>query len=728
MEPDFELRSFKDGAQDHELLHLAADIHRGDQVFDQRRNRTEAVAHLVANLAKVLFVLRACEPAIEHQALVLVGNVSFGNVGRDGDSELGFEVGAHRLAAQLGNRLFHHLGVELEADRRDLPVLLVAEQIAGAAVLEIGHRELEPTTAFGFDQFTERIDSPLGIAGDDVFAGDEKICVRLLARAPDAAAQLVELGEAEMIRAVDYHGVGIGNVEAGFYYRAANQHVDALFDEVAHHVLELALLHLAMRNCRRGLGHQGAKVARHVVDILDAVVHEEDLPAAVQLAQNRSADGRVVEMRDEGANHLAVRRRGLNHREIADAEHRHVQSAWNRRRGHGQHGDELLEFLDSLLVSDAKAMLLVDDQQAEARKLNVARKQAMSADDNINFAAKCLLDDGAILLVAAKPRDHLDPDRIVLEALAESIRVLLGENRGRHQQSNLATVHDGDERGAKCDFGFAEAGVAADQAVHRFDPGQVADDVVDCGLLVRRLLKLEARCKLLVVYTGGRIGVALEHLARRVHVEQFGRHRKHGVAGAALYFFPGAAAELVELRFRIVATDITLDQIYPLDGDVHRVVACVFEVQEIAFDVGDLEMPESAVLRDSMVNMHDEIVGLQLLEIEQHALCGWAPAPMDTRLAENFLFAVDVESVGLQDGAGRNFAFHDRGAIIGPFEQRGEALTSGIHLEVPGFEMAAQTRDLIAAFDDHQRSALSALDFTEFGRERLEAGRCPHAV
>src|SRR5260370_26163429 len=135
MESNFELRSLQYSAQNHELLHLPADVHRGDKLFDKRRHRTEAVAHFVANLAKVRFVLRACEAAIEHQALVLVGDIRLGNVGGDIDSELGFEVGAKRLAAELGDRLFHHLGIELEADRRDLSMLLVAEQIAGASML-----------------------------------------------------------------------------------------------------------------------------------------------------------------------------------------------------------------------------------------------------------------------------------------------------------------------------------------------------------------------------------------------------------------------------------------------------------------------------------------------------------------------------------------------------------------------------------------------------------------
>ena len=228
-------------------------------------------------------------------------------------------------------------------------------------------------------------------------------------------------------------------------------------------------------------------------------------------------------------------------------------------------------------------------------------------------AAAGVVDHGPIFLVAAKPRDHLDANRIILEALAKRVPVLLGEDRRRHQHGDLPAVHHGDEGGAQRDFSFAEAGVAADQPIHRLDARQVADDVVDRRLLVRRLLELEARREFLVVRARWRIRVPLHHLARRVHVEQLGRHREHRLPGAPLNLLPRAAAQLVELGFRVVAADVSLNEIYPLDRHVHRVVAGVFEIEKVALDVGDLHVPQAAVLRDAVIDMHDEIVGLAAL-------------------------------------------------------------------------------------------------------------------
>src|SRR6202040_525547 len=104
-----------------------------------------------------------------------------------------------------------------------LAVLLVAEQVAGAAMLEVGHRQFETAAALGLDQLTQSVDSPLGVAGDDVLAGNQQVRGRLLARASDASAQLVKLRKTKMGGAIDDHRVGVGNAEARFDNRAADQ-------------------------------------------------------------------------------------------------------------------------------------------------------------------------------------------------------------------------------------------------------------------------------------------------------------------------------------------------------------------------------------------------------------------------------------------------------------------------------------------------------------------------
>ncbi len=119
----------------------------------------------------------------------------------------------------------------------------------------------------------------------------------------------------------------------------------------------------------------------------------------------------------------------------------------------------------------------------------------------------------------AKARDHFDSHRVAVEALAHRVPVLLREHRGRHQHRHLSPVHHRDERRAQRHLGLAEAGVAANQPVHRLGPAHVADHFVDRGELVGRLFELEALGEFRVVGARMGEGVALHHLARGIDVE-----------------------------------------------------------------------------------------------------------------------------------------------------------------------------------------------------------------
>ena len=73
--------------------------------------------------------------------------------GRDERVDAGVDAhrpdGGARLAGELGHGLVQHLDVELEAERGDVARLLGAEQVAGAADLEVAHRDLEAGAELG---------------------------------------------------------------------------------------------------------------------------------------------------------------------------------------------------------------------------------------------------------------------------------------------------------------------------------------------------------------------------------------------------------------------------------------------------------------------------------------------------------------------------------------------------------------------------------------------------
>ena len=79
--------------------------------------------------------------------------------------------------------------------------------------------------------------------------------------AADAAAQLVQVGQAVAVGLVDEDRVGVGNVQAAFDDRRGQQQVELVGDEVEHHLLQLVLGHLAVADARCGPRARSAAAA-----------------------------------------------------------------------------------------------------------------------------------------------------------------------------------------------------------------------------------------------------------------------------------------------------------------------------------------------------------------------------------------------------------------------------------------------------------------------------------
>ena len=124
----------------------------------------------------------------------------------------------------------------------------------------------------------------------------------------------------------------------------------------------------------RACGTSVCELLRHRLDRQHAVVQEEDLPAAVQLALDGIADDALVVLRDDGLDRQPVLRRRLDGAHVARAGERQVERARNRRGAQREHVHQLAQHLELLLVHHAEALLLVDDHQAQ-----VLERQCRSA-------------------------------------------------------------------------------------------------------------------------------------------------------------------------------------------------------------------------------------------------------------------------------------------------------------------------------------------------------------
>ena len=178
------------------------------------------------------------------------------DAGMQGAVEVRFLARAQRI-----HRASQQFRVQREADFLDLSALLVAEQFAGAADLEIVRREREPGA-----EILERIDrlEPLDRIGrHDGTRRCDQVGIGAMVRAADAAAQLVQLRQAEAVGAIDDDRVGGRHVDAAFDNRRAQQDIEAPVVEIQHDLLELALGHLAVTDANARFRYQLAEPLAH---------------------------------------------------------------------------------------------------------------------------------------------------------------------------------------------------------------------------------------------------------------------------------------------------------------------------------------------------------------------------------------------------------------------------------------------------------------------------------
>ena len=135
-------------------------------------------------------------------------------------------------------------------------------------------------------------------------------------------------------------------------------------------------------------GQSAAQALGGLVDRLDAVVQEERLAPALVLALERLADELLVVVADVGLDRAPALGRRLDHADVAHAGQRHLQRARDRRGAHRDHVDGELQLPQELLLLDAEALLLVDDQQPEVLRPRVAPEHAMGPDQDVDLARR----------------------------------------------------------------------------------------------------------------------------------------------------------------------------------------------------------------------------------------------------------------------------------------------------------------------------------------------------
>ena len=488
-------------------------------------------------------------------------------------------------------------------------MLLGSHKRAGTANLQVAHGDAH--AAAQVLELGKCGQARRRLLGERQLAREHKVRVGLRGRAAHTALELVELCQTQALRVLDDERVGGRVVDAALHDGRGDEHVDLFGRELDHHILDLARAHLAVRYAHARLG-RGLVHARHgVVDGLDAVGHVVHLTAATHLQANRRAHhvGVVLShVHDYGA---APGRRRRDQAHVAHAARGHLHGSRNRRCRKREHVNLLAQVLELLLVLHAKALLLVNDHQAQVLGVHIGRKQTMRADEHINRALGKRLERALLLRRGAEAAEHFDLEAKRGKALKERLVVLLGQNgRGAEHHDLAAGVH-ALKRRAQGNLGLAETHVAAQQAIHGLGRLHVGLDVGDGLQLVARLVVREALLHLDLLGRVGRAGDTGNRRAARIQIDQVKRQLFGVLARLVGGTRPVGGVEPGQARLVAVRTDVSRDAVDLLQRHVELVTVGIFQQKVVAFLAAHFLARNLAKERDAVGGMHHVVARLK---------------------------------------------------------------------------------------------------------------------
>ena len=307
--------------------------------------------------------------------------------------------------------------------------------------------------------------------------------------AADAAAQLVELRQAEPFRVLHNHHARVWNVHPDLDNRSRYQKVQLARGERLHHPVLPVRLHAAVQqpDVIRGedlggkmVGHPGGCLEIELRRLLDQRVDHVRLTAGLELLPYERV-------------HFVAARLGLDerlHREpprrkIADGRHVEVavdgqrERPRNRGRGHDEHVGMEPFCTQRCALQHTKPVLLVDHHQPQRLEPHVALHQRVRADDQMNRPG---LDFGQ-LFAPCRARGRSGQERHAkprpLEQARDIQKMLVGQDFGRRHERHLLAVLHGDQRRHERNDRFPRSDVALQEPIHRMRPLQILHDVLE---------------------------------------------------------------------------------------------------------------------------------------------------------------------------------------------------------------------------------------------------------
>src|SRR5690606_35050164 len=287
--------------------------------------------------------------------------------------------------------------------------LLAAENVSRTAEFQVESCDAKTGPKVG--KFADRTQPAAGDGCEFEFAGNEQICIRAAVRTAYAAAKLIKLRQAVIIRSVDDDRVRTRNVDAVLDDRCRYQNVEFMIDEIEHYLPKFLLVHLAVTDSDTRVRHDLLQMCGDRLDRFDAVVNEKHLAVAAQFEFDGGTNDVLAELNDLSVDRQTVARRCFDDGKVTHSQQRHIQRSRYGRRRKRQYIDLFLQLFEFFFVSDAEPLLFVNYNKAEFGQFYVGRKNAVRADQNIDPALFRIGRHGFLLLWRTEPRRQFDLNR-----------------------------------------------------------------------------------------------------------------------------------------------------------------------------------------------------------------------------------------------------------------------------------------------------------------------------
>ena len=229
----------------------------------------------------------------------------------------------------------------------------------------------------------------------------------------------------------------------------------------------------------------------------------------------------------------------------------------------------------------AKALLLVDDHQAQIVRIDVCGKQSVRSYQHIYASVRKSLKRLSLLSRRDKTRKHAYLQIKRSKSREKRLVVLLSQDGSWAQNHDLASVLARLKRSSKRHLCLAKAHVAAKQAIHRLSRFHVQFNVCNSAFLVWRQLVREAGLHLFLCGSVQRERIAWHRSATRIEIYQVKRKFLGGLSCFVSSARPICRVKPGQARIVAVGPHITRDAVNLLQGYIEFIVIGVLKQEVI---------------------------------------------------------------------------------------------------------------------------------------------------